>query len=183
MNQKVVTVGGRIFFTCWWSFYYLSDLRILTFLAKVDVCLASPMDSCFIPGCRWKLRVKSSSRVFVRRLALNVDAIWTLTPNLRFVIHLKCNSSCDKIWNKSQIAVSVLFHQQKRLKNAYTPKTRLYPPLEPNLKYKHNALKLKCFRPLVSRVLFHFRRARTGEVRYLLRPRKRHAVALYLSDQ
>ena len=78
----------------------------------------------------------------------------------------------------------MLFHQQNRLKNAYTPKTRLYPPLEPNIENTNiNARKQKCFRPLVSRVLFHFRRARTGEVRYLLRPRKRHAVALYLSDQ
>ena len=51
MNQMVVEVGGRIFFTCWWSFLCFGS-EILTFLAKVDVCLASPMDSCFISGCR-----------------------------------------------------------------------------------------------------------------------------------
>ena len=90
----------------------------------------------------------------------------TLVPVLLHVISLNLISlAANSELNYKLLSQCHQFHQQKRLKNAFTPKTRLSRLLNRVKSINMNALKQKYFRLLVSRVLFHFRWARTGVVR------------------
>lgn len=75
------------------------------------------------------------------------------------------------------------FHQQKRLKNAYTPKhacTRLLKRLK---KYKHERNQTKVFSTSGISCFVSFSVGANGRGEVLLRPRKRHALGLFSSDK
>ena len=109
--------------------------------------------------------MKNFSLVLVQQLELKMEADWTLAPNPRSII----NFNLITLAAKSEITYKLL--SQCHFINKSVWKTPTHPNhactrLINRLKNTNmNALKQKCFRPLVSRVLFRFRWARKGMVR------------------